>query len=805
MRLVYTYAVLVLAANVHGIQPTEMPTNLPTFDPTNSPTIQPTSLPTFNPTDVPSIQPTTLPTFNPTIQPTNLPSFNPTDLPSIQPTFNPTFVPTNLPSFNPTDLPSIQPTFNPTFVPTNLPTLDPLSIFTIQPSNLPSMDPTNTPTKQPTNLPTLDPTLAPSNQPTNLPTHLPTPQPTNLPTFGPIVSSTIQPTIDPTLSPTSKPTHLPTFNPTFKPTTSPTILPTKLPTFLPTVSPTTSIPTTRPTRPPTLVPSKSPTLLPTFLPSKVPTIAPTLLPTILPTTIPSNNPTQLPTLLPTFQPTTLNPTFNPTPLPPLNVLLLMADDFKPMIKSYGGNIPATPNIDRIVSQGINFMQAYTQMSICGPSRASYLTSIRPDTTQVLGLGVNDLWNRVQQTRNQGQEMLVMPKFFKLNGYNTYGIGKVFHEAEINYFSDLDVWTEPMWTFKTDVLRPPVFTNPYQGSWIYNPDVEDTFFSDGQAAVLAANLITEKLTKITPGIPPVPWFLAVGLWKPHLPWACPKKYFDQSYPLQNIIPNHDLTTSGLSKVQFKVAKGDGCGEVNLYSAGPNVLGATTSSITQQQQGIQAYQATVMYMDIQIGIILDAIDSSPAAQHTIVVFLGDHGWHLGDHGLFGKHTNYEQANKSPFIIRPALRDSSYPRNSRAYAPVELLDLIPTLAELTSLSMPPGAFMPWQGISLVGVMRDPINGVGKRTAVSQYFRNQGSGRIWGYSIRTTRYRYTKWGKKWYELYDYLTDQWETISIKKKNKALLKLLAPEFAAKYTVGIYPPFDFSDAVNMRNLPPQIYP
>ena len=258
--------------------------------------------------------------------------------------------------------------------------------------------------------------------------------------------------------------------------------------------------------------------------------------------------------------------------------------------------------------------------------------------------------------------------------------------------------------------------------------------------------------------------------------------------------------------FLLAKGHGCGETKAYQ-GPTLLNAGTATPIQMMSANWAYHAAALYMDTQMGIILEALESSSSKYDTIVVFLGDHGFHLGDKGLYCKHTNYEQGTKVPFIIRPPLRDSAlYPLGKRSYAPVELLDLIPTLADMTQLNFNMSGYQPFQGTTLVPILNDPENAHVKQAAQSQYFRGVGSKRIWGYTVRTTRYRYTQWGKVFEELYDYLTDEWEMISLQ-KNKTLKNLMLNQafHGGEFNLGLGKvPFDFNQRTNMANRAPQNY-
>ncbi|KAH9255316.1 hypothetical protein BASA81_006768 [Batrachochytrium salamandrivorans] len=513
------------------------PTETPTLVPTVSPTAMPTKIPTKMPTKVPTKMPTKVPIVAPTTSPTEAPNTAPTASPNVlepessSPTISPnaepssgapTAQPTSLPTAQPTSLPTVQPTSVPTFVPTMKPAVESTAVPTAQPTVHPTTQPTAYPTVLPTLLPvTVEPTPLPTTlkpvplQPTKKVTRAPTKRPTPRVTLQPTKKATLAPTKRPTPRVTLQPVKKATLAPTKRPTPRVTLQPTKRPTLTPSKRPTPQE-TSRPTKRPTLTPTSKPTGQPTALPSRNPTPQFTLLPTLQPSSEPTHHPTRNPTLLPTSRPTLVptqkptNPTASPTKGIRKNVLMLISDDFKPLLPSYRSPYASQmTNLDKLGRESISFMNAHSQMTMCGPSRASFLTSLRPDTTRVYNLYANSLFQYIKKTKSS-KEALVIPKLFKLDGYRTYGVGKVFHETEYNLFSDTSVWTEPMYSFVAGLVRPPVFSKPYQGAWIMQPEVADDFYADGQAANLSAKLIKDVLTN---GEKAEPWFLAVGLWKP----------------------------------------------------------------------------------------------------------------------------------------------------------------------------------------------------------------------------------------------------------------------------------------------------
>ncbi|KAH9255315.1 hypothetical protein BASA81_006767 [Batrachochytrium salamandrivorans] len=269
-------------------------------------------------------------------------------------------------------------------------------------------------------------------------------------------------------------------------------------------------------------------------------------------------------------------------------------------------------------------------------------------------------------------------------------------------------------------------------------------------------------------------------------------------------NHDRNIAGLSAYQQQQAYGTGCEEVSLYDNAPKVLGEGANSATTTAQGTRAYHASALYMDAQIGVILEALDQSPARLDTIVIFLGDHGFHLGDHALYGKHTNYDGSTKVPLLIRPALRDSAkYQIGSKSYAPVELLDLMPTLYEMAELTVVRSKYKAWEGVSLVPILHDPHNASVKKGAVSQYFRGTGAAKQFGYSIRTVRFRLTNWFGRFQEFFDYLDDDFETRIV--EDYATKQTLLSTLEQVQNKKFGEPFDFAERDKMASKPMMQYP
>ena len=423
---------------------------------------------------------------------------------------------------------------------------------------------------------------------------------------------------------------------------------------------------------------------------------------------------------------------------PRNVLLLVADDLKPMLNSHGAprGLVRTPNMDRVAERGVRFLNAHCQMAVCGPSRASFLTSLRPDTLGIYQMSRNLLHETIDGLyQAKKRRAITLPQLFKSHGYATFGVGKVFHDSEVALSRMADVWSAPMQTwFRSNAT----IVNPYKfGPWISSIHGRaDDSYTDGQIARAGVAL----LRGLAAGTKP--WFLAIGFHATHLPWAVPPRYFDALPPVDSYPPPHHTgTPSGLTPEQFRVTQGSGCKEVGRFPNSPKRLAGWALTRGQRLAAQRAYAAATQFVDAQIGRILDALEASSAANTTHVVLMGDHGFHLDDKGIFCKHTNFEQGTRSLFVFAPALTDA-YPRNEASLAPVELLDLMPTLADMAGFSQH-AEWYPWEGTSLLPILKREREYT-KAAAVSQEFRlprNANEPWTWGYTVRTTLYRFTVW----------------------------------------------------------------
>lgn len=495
-----------------------------------------------------------------------------------------------------------------------------------------------------------------------------------------------------------------------------------------------------------------------------------------------------------------------------NILFIAIDDLKPLLGCYGNTIVKTPNIDRLAKRGTVFLQNYCQQAVCGPTRASLMTGMRPDYTKV--------WDLKTRMRDVNPDIISLPQYFKSQGYSTQGIGKVYDPRCVDSEIDKPSWSVPY--YKTNKkyypkeLGEPALTryqnpatkqlaaqyareaaakglkgseaNDYVTTKVRptteSEDVPDHAYNDG-ANTLQAKDILIQLSKQSG-----PFFLAVGLAKPHLPFVAPKKYWDLYQRDQLPVAEFQNKPADAVNIAFHNA-----GEIRAYTDIPAVLSTAndkgfgiTLPADKQKELIHGYYASISYTDANVGILLNTLDSLGITDNTIIVLWGDHGWHLGDHNLWCKHSNFEQATRAPLIIAaPGL--AKKPTKS----PSEFVDIFPTLCDLSGIPVPAHL----QGKSLVPLMKNPDASV-KTFSVSQYPRsgqtaeNERLGyagtNVMGYSIRTDRYRYTIWMKNGYrstdpfsaallvgsELYDYEKDPLEKVNFTgstsyKKIKATL------------------------------------
>ena len=402
-----------------------------------------------------------------------------------------------------------------------------------------------------------------------------------------------------------------------------------------------------------------------------------------------------------------------------NVLFIIVDDLRPMLGCYGHSEMHTPNIDRLAQRGTLFDRAYCQYPLCSPSRTSMITGLRPETTGVL--------NNSTDFRQKLPNAVTLPQHFKTHGYHTQSVGRVFHLPKLQ--DDENSWSTASWR---PAWRPfDIQTTP---SW-QALDVEDDELRDGKVAKRAVQVLAQ--------IKEQQFFLTVGFYKPHLPLKAPRKYFELYDP-----QDFDLPASSIPPKDAPARALTNWSAIRNYQDLPS--GTEPLSDAKTLELIWAYAAATSYIDAQIGRVLDQLDSLGLSENTVVVFCGDHGHHLGEHGIWGKQTLFEVSLRSPLIVSVPQQQ---PTETDAFA--ELVDIYPTMCEACHIPTP----LQLEGSSLMPVIEQPTR-PWKTAAFSQF----GGAAYGGISMRTEKYRYTEWGQngsRGVELYDYDADPDETVNI--------------------------------------------
>ena len=484
-----------------------------------------------------------------------------------------------------------------------------------------------------------------------------------------------------------------------------------------------------------------------------------------------------------------------------NILFISVDDLKPTIGSFGDDFAVTPNIDKLSETSTVFLNNHTQLAICAASRVSFLTGLRPDKTKV--------WDLKTKMRDVNPDVLTLPEHFKNNGYQTIGVGKIYDPRAVDGGRDRRSWSVPFVT-QNQLTFPDGYSFPsggfYQGKEnravraklrqeaidkgvnnlnkyeserfkppYENADVPDGAYMDGAIANRAVELLDQMdNTK--------PFFLAVGFLRPHLPFNAPTKYWNLYKEEEIQLAEFQTKSKNPVDIAYK-----GGWEINTYKAPgieyiENDEGLLILPDDIQRKLIHGYYAATSYIDAQIGLVLKKLKEKGLDKNTIIVLWGDHGFHLGDHSQWTKHTNFEQSTRSPLLIK----DPRINKTINVDSPTEFIDVFPTLCELAELEIPEEL----DGISL----KPQILGeqtTSKIFAVSQYPRH---GNIMGYSFRTKRHRYTVWvnNKKSFEpiyiediyaeeLYDYTNDPLETENIIDNSEQLrIKTAFQTLAARF-------------------------
>ena len=476
-----------------------------------------------------------------------------------------------------------------------------------------------------------------------------------------------------------------------------------------------------------------------------------------------------------------------------NVLFIVVDDLRPELGCYGRDYIKSPNIDALAKTGVAFDRAYCQQAVCSPSRTAVLTGLRPDTTKV--------WDLVTHFRVAQPNAVTLMQNFKNNGYFVQGMGKVFHGNLDDPSSWSVPWQRPLAPIyasaKNSALSPTnVETEPddpapapaakgkkkkkaadtaaadeesgKKGPVYECAEVPDNFYLDGKVAELAVKTLQDISKKDQP------FFLAVGFSKPHLPWVSPKKYWDLYDEAAIALAPNPFYPKGAP--DYAIRKFDG--EIFSYQGMPPKGTVFDTDLAKKLK--HAYFAGVSYTDAQVGKVMAELKQLGLDKNTIVVLWGDHGWKLGEHGAWGKHSNVENDDNAPLILSvPGMKQAG----AHSAALVEFVDIYPTLSQLAGIAAPATL----EGTSVKPVLDAPTR-AWKSAAFSQYPRNTGKtglGDVMGYSMRTDRYRFTVWVAvadhskiDAVELYDELYDPQENTNVAKdpKNGELVEKLMEQW-----------------------------
>lgn len=444
-----------------------------------------------------------------------------------------------------------------------------------------------------------------------------------------------------------------------------------------------------------------------------------------------------------------------------NVLFIAVDDLRPELGAYGKQYMKTPAIDALAGRGLLFNRAYCQQAVCCPSRSSLLTGARPDTTRV--------FDNQTHFRKTMPDVVTLPRFFKDNGYFTQGMGKLFH-------GDLDdptAWSAP-WSklkvghgayataankervakyqaeFKAAKKAGKKQKEAERGPAFESGEADDNYFHDGMVADNAIAALRERAKSDQP------FWLGVGFIRPHLPFVAPKKYWDLYDPAKIELAKNPFRPQGAP--DYSIVDG---GELRSYADIPT--GHVPDDLQRTLR--HGYYASISYMDAQVGRVLAELDRLGLRDRTIVILWGDHGWKLGEHDAWCKHSSVELDVNVPLILSvPEMKSAG----KQSDALVELVDMYPSLAELCGLSLPKHL----EGTSFATLVENPLRSW-KTAAFSQYPRNSAGNKLMGYSMRTERYRFTRWVRQddqskvdAIELYDHQNDPDENVNIANEPK---------------------------------------
>ncbi len=419
----------------------------------------------------------------------------------------------------------------------------------------------------------------------------------------------------------------------------------------------------------------------------------------------------------------------PNNKPKPNVLFIAVDDLRTQLNCYGASQMYTPNIDRLAHEGVLFQRAFCQQAVSAPSRNSLLTGLRPDATGIYDLGTF--------FRTKVPDVITLPENFRINGYRTETIGKIYHTAHGNK-DDKKSWTVPSWKHgKIIGSLEKITRGDTTGLESDYPKVNNVqlpyYCSDAPEENMSDAVICKIGVERIKALKDSTFFLAVGFLKPHLPLVALRKYWDLYDHNAIIIPDRKHP-EGMSPYALMTLTS--AGEVKSYYGIPKtgLLDDETS-----RNLIHAYYAAVSMIDAQVGKLLNALEENGLAENTIIVLWGDHGWKLGEYGAWAKHSNMEFDTNAPLIISaPGFRNGT-----KTSSMAEFVDIYPTLCDLAGLPKPDHL----EGKSLLPILENP-KALVNEVAISQFPRGKSLGydnklEIMGYSMRTDKYRYTRWQK--------------------------------------------------------------
>lgn len=421
-----------------------------------------------------------------------------------------------------------------------------------------------------------------------------------------------------------------------------------------------------------------------------------------------------------------------------NVLFIAVDDLNDWISCLGGHPDCkTPNIDRLASRGVLFTNSHCAAPACNPSRAALLTGIRPSSS---GVYLNS-----QPWRPVMQDVVTLPQHFRNHGYQAIGSGKIFHGR----YNDYGSWDDYLKQTGDPKPAPQVLQDPHSraGTIIWGVlDAQDQEMSDYKMASYAIDFLSKPHEK--------PFFLACGIYRPHMPWQVPRKYYEM-YPLDKIqlpdVPDDDLEDIPPAGVRMAKPGGD---HTNILKT------------DNWRYSVQAYLASIAFADVQVGRVLDALDASPYAKNTIVILWGDHGWHLGEKHHWRKFSLWEEATRAPLMmVVPGVTQASTQCNQA----VDFMNIYPTLCELCNL--PIGEHL--DGISMVPLLKAPTQSW-ERPALTTH------GRL-NHAVRSNQYRLIRYKDGSEELYDHSQDpmEWKNLAEDPQYAEIKQQLARWFPSK--------------------------